>query len=117
MEVGFHFNFGLGWEGCGLVIFVISGVGLFFYNFLGGLGVGGGLLWKSYFKCFFTLFLNIFLTFFSFLFIIIILFCGGTVLIFVQYSLIQSHNFLCTVRKCKSWTVCFFVFGHRHSAY
>ena len=44
MDVGFHFNFGFGWEGRGLVsgslLFVIWGLGLLFYNFLGGWGWG-----------------------------------------------------------------------------
>ena len=43
MDVGFHFNFGLGWVGRGLVsgslLFVIWGVGFCFIIFL-GLGVG-----------------------------------------------------------------------------
>ena len=41
MDVGFHFNLGLGWEGRGLVsgslLLVIWG-GLLFYNFWGGGG-------------------------------------------------------------------------------
>ena len=96
MDVGFHFNFGLGWEGrelvSGSLLLVIWG-GLLFYNFLWD---WGGLLWNSfsnfiYVFFFFTFFLNIFKLFFHFFFLL--LFCGGTLLIFVQHSLIHSHNF------------------------
>ena len=48
MDVGFHFNFGLGWEGRGLVsgslLFVIWRGRLLFYNFLGGGGGGWGVV-------------------------------------------------------------------------
>ena len=43
----------------------------------------------------------------------------GNLLIFVQHSLIHSHNFFsCTVGKCKCWTVCFLCFWDiKHVAY
>ena len=55
-----------------------------------------------------------FLSFF-FIFLLLFLFYVGTLFLFVQHSLIYSHNFLCLWGKCKSWAVCFFVFGHRYS--
>ena len=32
---------------------------------------------------------------------------------FVQHSLIHSHNFFRVLGKCKCWTVCFFDFGQQ----
>ena len=89
MDVGFHFNFGFGWEGHGLV----SGCLLF------ASGVRGSLVLK--------LILGVRVIFLKKIFS---LFCGGTLLIFVQHSLIHSHNFLCIWRKCKFLMV-FFFFG------
>ena len=47
---------------------------------------------------------------FSFIFLFFFLFCGGSLLFFVQHSLIHSHIFWCFGGKCKCWTVCFFCF-------
>ena len=89
VDVGFHFNFCFLLEGCGLV----SGSLLFFggrgelgesfvfklsFFFWGGGGGGGGGILRGHFKSFFKIFF---------------LFCGGTLLIFVQPSFIHSHNF------------------------
>ena len=69
------------------------GVWIFIIGYLGGGTAYFGIL-RGYilFNFFFIFFLNNFLTFFHF-FIIFFLFCGGTLLIFVQHSLIHSHNF------------------------
>ena len=59
MDVGFHFNFGFGWEGRGLVsgslLFVIWGLGLLFYNFFWGVG-GWGWLALEFFLEFYLIF-------------------------------------------------------------
>ena len=51
-------------------------------------------------------------------------FCVGSLFIFVgevYLYLFNIHIFIhtilvCTVGRCKCWTVCFFVFGHKHVA-
>ena len=91
MDVGLHFNFGLGWEGRGLVFGSLLFAGwdiCFIFSFWLGVVFSGILRGQILFKFFFTFFL-IFFT--SFLFFGLL--CGGTFLIFVQHSLFHSHNF------------------------
>ena len=85
----------------------------------GGWGVfggGGGVACFGTFMgqilfIFFYFLSKYFLNFFQFLKIFyFFLFCGGTLLIFVQHSLIHSHNFFMYCGKCKCWIVCFFLF-------
>ena len=82
-----------------------GGGGLLFYNFLWGWGwLALEFLGDKFDLFFFTFFLDIFKTFFPFF-----LFRGGTLLIFVQHSLIYSHNFfhvlLGSVGRCAFWGV------------
>ena len=119
MDVGFHSNFCFGWERRGLVsgslLLVIwgGGGGLLFYNFFCGVGGWGWLalefLGNKFYLIFFCFFLNNFLTFLPF-FIIFFLFCGGTLLIFVQHSLIHSHNFFHVLLGSVSVRRCAFLF-------
>ena len=73
----------------------------------------GQILFKLFllsFKIFynnFPIFLKFFTSFFS-------LFCGGTLLLFVQHSLIHSHNFFHVLWGSVSLGRCaFFVFGQQ----
>ena len=94
MDVGFHFNFGLGW-GRGLVFgssFVI-----------GGEGGGGGSLEFLGDKFYLSFFVVVFFTFFLNLFLFLFFFN-------ICSSFIHSHNFWCIGGKCKCWTVCVFCF-------
>ena len=70
VDVGFHLNFDLGWEGRGLVSGSLLFGGTFVLQFLGGLAVVFfGILRGQITLIFFTFFLIFFLLFKSFFFI------------------------------------------------
>ena len=81
VDVGFHCNF---------FFFFVGGTWIcvwIFLTFLGGGGRGEGLLLNYLFWGWGSFFFNLFLNFFF----------GGSLLLYVQHSLIHSHNFLCVL--------------------